>query len=189
LLESLQVFGNLRIHPRHRPAAKRPPGRTGPGPGVGGHAQFLDGVQELRLSPNPAADQRGAGGPAGDGQAGPKAAGSPDRTVCRGTGCQGPVLRRPGRGGWLTSTVTGCYGFNKGEMVGALGPRLSRLQERAIAALLTSPTFGEAAEQIKGHPNTLRAWCRQEGFALAYAAAREQLLAKTVGKLQHAVFA
>lgn len=68
------------------------------------------------------------------------------------------------------------------------GERLCRDTERAIAALLTSPTVGEAASKIKLHANTLRDWMRRPDFAAAYAEARQGLLQNTVGRLQHALF-
>jgi transposase-like protein len=69
------------------------------------------------------------------------------------------------------------------------GERLTRDQERAIAALLTSPTIGDAAGKLDVHANTLRAWMRDAEFAAAYAEARRELLENTVSHLQHAMFA
>jgi hypothetical protein len=68
------------------------------------------------------------------------------------------------------------------------GERLSRLQEATISALLTSPTITACAESLSLHPNTVRRWLQQPAFAQAYQQAREQLLARTIGRLQAAVF-
>jgi hypothetical protein len=67
------------------------------------------------------------------------------------------------------------------------GQRLSRDQEKAIAALLVAPTLGDAADKAGVHPNTLRAWSRQPAFASAYAEARQELLRRTVHRMQTAM--
>jgi hypothetical protein len=67
------------------------------------------------------------------------------------------------------------------------GERLSRDQEKAIAALLVAPTLGAAADQAGVHPNTLRSWMRQPAFAAAYAEARQELLRRTVHRMQAAM--
>jgi hypothetical protein len=69
------------------------------------------------------------------------------------------------------------------------GDKLSRNQERAIAALLTSPTTLEAAQRIGVHFNTLRNWLRLPCFAEAYREARQEILDKTLQRLQHSSFA
>jgi transposase-like protein len=69
------------------------------------------------------------------------------------------------------------------------GERLSRDQEQAIACLLSSPTVVEAAGRCGVHPNTLRAWMRQPAFAAAYAEARQELLRRTVHRMQLAMLA
>jgi hypothetical protein len=67
------------------------------------------------------------------------------------------------------------------------GERLSRDQEKAIAALLVAPTLGDAADKAGVHPNTLRAWTRQPPFESAYAEARQDLLRRTVHRMQLAM--
>ena len=69
------------------------------------------------------------------------------------------------------------------------GERLSRDQERAIATLLVSPNYVDAARKLRVHTNTLRTWTRQPAFATAYAEAREELLSKTIAKMQKSLFA
>lgn len=69
------------------------------------------------------------------------------------------------------------------------GERLSRDQEKAIAALLISPNVASAATVVGCHPNTIRNWQRQPAFAEAYQAARSELLGRTVAKLQDSLFA
>lgn len=70
-----------------------------------------------------------------------------------------------------------------------MGQRLSRDQEKAIAALMTSPNCTEAARKVGVHPNTIRVWLKQPAFLAAYDAAKDELLAKTIGRLQNDVFA
>src|SRR5262249_15391806 len=67
------------------------------------------------------------------------------------------------------------------------GERLSRDQEKAIAALLVAPTITDAADKAGSHPNTLRPWTRQPAFAAAYAEARQELIRRTVHRLQYAM--
>jgi hypothetical protein len=69
------------------------------------------------------------------------------------------------------------------------GEKLTRNQERSIAALLISPTLADAASRAGVHVNSLRNWLRQPAFAAAFADARKELLTNAVGRLQHAVFA
>jgi hypothetical protein len=78
-------------------------------------------------------------------------------------------------------------GAESGAMGTGHGERLSRDQEKAIASLLVSPTLGDAADKIGIHPNTLRAWTRQEAFAAAYTAARQELIGRTVYRMQVAM--
>src|SRR5262245_25913002 len=69
------------------------------------------------------------------------------------------------------------------------GERLSRQQETAVSALLTSLTYDATAAKIGVHPNTIRAWMRLPAFAQAYETARKGLLNRTIGRLQHGLFA
>jgi hypothetical protein len=71
----------------------------------------------------------------------------------------------------------------------AKADRLSRDQERAISALLTSPTFADAAARVGVHPNTLRLWVKLPKFAEAYAVAKRELLNATLARLEHSMFA
>lgn len=58
--------------------------------------------------------------------------------------------------------------------------------EVAIAALMTHPTIGTAAEAAGLAPRTLRRWLQDPDFASAYRAARREALELTVGMLQSA---
>jgi hypothetical protein len=59
-------------------------------------------------------------------------------------------------------------------------------RELAIAALLTCPTIGAAANAAGLGEKTLRRWLHDPAFAATYAAARRQALEHTVGALQGA---
>src|SRR5262249_34890789 len=72
-------------------------------------------------------------------------------------------------------------------MTAGHGERLSRDQERAIATLLVSPNYTAAAATLGVHPNTIRSWAKLPHFAAADQAARRDLLANTVAKLQTAL--
>jgi hypothetical protein len=69
------------------------------------------------------------------------------------------------------------------------GQRLSRDQERAISALLTSPSIAEASARCGVHGNTLRTWLKHPPFAAAYAEAKKVLLERTIARLEHSLFA
>jgi hypothetical protein len=60
------------------------------------------------------------------------------------------------------------------------GPKLSRKQTEAIAALLASATHEKAAEQVGINDATLRRWMAQPAFQAAYDAARAQVLDGTI---------
>jgi hypothetical protein len=64
--------------------------------------------------------------------------------------------------------------------------RLTRDQERAIAALLVSPTLHAASEICQLHENTLRRWLKDDAFSAAYQQARDDVLAAAVQSCQEA---
>jgi hypothetical protein len=66
------------------------------------------------------------------------------------------------------------------------GPRLSRTQEKAIAALLAEGTIQNAAARAKISLRTLTFWLKQPDFAAAYRAARQQVVEAAIGTLQAA---
>lgn len=56
------------------------------------------------------------------------------------------------------------------------GQKISRLQTRAIAALLSTSTEGQAAEVCGVSVSTLRRWQKQAEFASAFDVARSNIL-------------
>src|SRR5262245_60449466 len=60
------------------------------------------------------------------------------------------------------------------------GDKLPRKQEAAISALLTAASITSAAAQVGVSEKTLRNWLKRPGFAAAYAAARHEVLDRTV---------
>lgn len=56
-------------------------------------------------------------------------------------------------------------------------------RERAISALLTSPTITAAATACGVGESTLRKWLRQPKFSAAYADARKAVLTQVIGGL------
>jgi hypothetical protein len=60
------------------------------------------------------------------------------------------------------------------------GDKLSRKMEAAIAALLTQPTVEAAARVADVSERALRKWMRLPEFKAAYAAARGEVLERTV---------
>ncbi|HYT92220.1 MAG TPA: hypothetical protein VEL76_26125 [Gemmataceae bacterium] len=64
------------------------------------------------------------------------------------------------------------------------GERLSRVQERAIMALLTQPTVLKAAEKIGVNEKTLRKWMQIPEFIDAWRAARREMFEGALGNLQ-----
>jgi hypothetical protein len=64
------------------------------------------------------------------------------------------------------------------------GERLSRLQETAIAALLTSATLTEAAVAARVHEKTLRKWLKLPHFTVAFREARREVVEVAVSRLQ-----
>src|SRR5204862_8020672 len=84
--------------------------------------------------------------------------------------CQGPDYRRlPAR-----------------EAMEGHGEKLSRTQEKAIAALLSEATLGKAAKKAQVTEKTLRSWLRLPEFHDAYALARGDVLEHAVAKTQKA---
>src|SRR5262245_12654995 len=66
------------------------------------------------------------------------------------------------------------------------GEKLSRLQEAAIAALLTESTHAEAAAEAGIAEATLRRWLRLPAFQAAYRQARRELVKAAVARIQAA---
>lgn len=63
------------------------------------------------------------------------------------------------------------------------GEKLSRMQERAISALLTKPTVKKAAAAIEIDERTLRGWLKDKDFADEYRKARRRVLDGTISGL------
>jgi hypothetical protein len=66
------------------------------------------------------------------------------------------------------------------------GQRLTRTQEKAIAALLAERTIQNAAARAKISERTLMYWLKQPAFAAEYRAARQRVVEHAVGILQSA---
>ncbi len=66
------------------------------------------------------------------------------------------------------------------------GEKMARVQERAIAALLSEPTHKDAAAKAGIGEATLRRWLALPTFAAAYRAARREVLTQATDKLSHA---
>jgi hypothetical protein len=65
------------------------------------------------------------------------------------------------------------------------GEKRTRLQEKAIAALLTAPSVPAAAKKIKIGERTLWRWMKdEEDFKRAYTAARRELVRHAIVKVQ-----
>ena len=69
---------------------------------------------------------------------------------------------------------------------GGHGEKLTRKQELAIAALLSSPTIEAAAVQAGVAVATLRRWLKDAPFIVEYRTARRQVVEAAVGRLQQA---
>jgi hypothetical protein len=63
------------------------------------------------------------------------------------------------------------------------GEKLSRMRERAIAALLSEPTVPGAAKKAGVSHTTLKDWMKLPDFQKEYRAARKQLLERVVARL------
>jgi hypothetical protein len=66
------------------------------------------------------------------------------------------------------------------------GEKLTRTQEKAIAALLTKPTVKAAAEAAGVGERTLRGWLKDPGFVSAYRQARREVVESAIGRIQAA---
>jgi hypothetical protein len=64
------------------------------------------------------------------------------------------------------------------------GEKLSRKQEQAIAALLTAPTIGQAAQAVGISEPTLWRWLKRADFQRAYRRARQEVVAQAVSRVQ-----
>jgi multidrug efflux pump subunit AcrA (membrane-fusion protein) len=62
--------------------------------------------------------------------------------------------------------------------------KISRLQEKAIASLLETPTLEEAASRVPVGVRTLHRWRQDPQFAMAYRQARGRLVEDAVAILQ-----
>ncbi len=66
------------------------------------------------------------------------------------------------------------------------GDKLSRTQEKAIAALLSTRTIGEAAKVCGVNDATMWRWLQLPDFQAAYRAARRQVVERAITELQAA---
>ena len=64
------------------------------------------------------------------------------------------------------------------------GEKLSRMQEKAISALLAQPSLDRAAAACKVNERTLRRWLREPAFLAEYRAARKQRVEMSLALLQ-----
>jgi valyl-tRNA synthetase len=67
------------------------------------------------------------------------------------------------------------------------GEKISRLQEPAIAALLTHSSVGEAAKAIDVSEMTLYRWMAEPGFAEEYRIARKEAVNHAIRQVQSAM--
>ena len=67
------------------------------------------------------------------------------------------------------------------------GQKLSRNQEKAIAALLVHPSIPAAAKAIKVGESTLSRWLKISSFQAAYRSARKQVVSFAIAKMQTAM--
>jgi phage terminase small subunit len=63
---------------------------------------------------------------------------------------------------------------------------LSTKKQRAIVALLSSPSMTEAAAQAGVTTKTLERWLRDEDFVREYRVVRSQVMETAVARIQHA---
>lgn len=66
------------------------------------------------------------------------------------------------------------------------GEKLTRKKELAIAALLTEPTIGTAANSAGISEATLRRWMHLEEFGRAYRIARRESVSMAIARMQQA---
>jgi hypothetical protein len=64
------------------------------------------------------------------------------------------------------------------------GQKISRAQEKAIAALLSEASLESAAARAGVSERTLKYWLKQPAFAAAYRAARQQVVEHAITLLQ-----
>src|SRR3984893_12761205 len=72
----------------------------------------------------------------------------------------------------------------KGQMKGH-GAKFGRKKEEAIVALLSHPTFDQAARAIGINPNTLLRWQKEPEFDKAYRTARHAAFSQAIARLQY----
>jgi hypothetical protein len=65
------------------------------------------------------------------------------------------------------------------------GQKLSRKQESLIAALLTSSSVAQAAEQVGIAESTAHRWLKDVAFQEAYREARRDVVQQAIGQLQN----
>ena len=70
------------------------------------------------------------------------------------------------------------------QLMSGIGDKLSRKQEAAILALLSSRNVEEAARVAGVEPRTLYRWMREPGFDAAYRKARRDAFGQSVARLQ-----
>lgn len=66
------------------------------------------------------------------------------------------------------------------------GEKKSRNKEKALAALLTYPTIGEAAKASKISESTLLRWLQDKDFHEQFMSARRQAVSHAVSRIQQA---
>ena len=64
------------------------------------------------------------------------------------------------------------------------GEKLSRNKERAISALLSSPSITEAAKIVGIGEKTLWRWLQLDNFKNAYRAARKEVVSQAIAQVQ-----
>jgi hypothetical protein len=94
----------------------------------------------------------------------------------------------PSRGSVRVNTVsTFASSAKEGHLVPSGGK--ARKHEQVIAALLSTPTIGEAAERAGLGVRTVKRWMRDADFAAEYTAAKQALLESAVNRLRTAALA
>jgi hypothetical protein len=66
------------------------------------------------------------------------------------------------------------------------GEKQSRLEDAALAALLSTRTVAAAAEQVGVGERTLGRWMAEPAFKARYREARQQIVEHAIGRLQQA---
>ena len=93
-------------------------------------------------------------------------------------GSDGPCsIRQP------SGAVTGCHG---GRTAGGQAGKRERLEDRALAALLSEPTIVQAATRAGVSESTLLRWLQETQFQARYRTARRQVVEQAVSRLQQA---